>query len=111
MSVHRVEHVLGTTIIIDQVDSHDRSLVDEMVAWLHEVDEVFSPREEHSLISRIGRGEVAPTDTEVPHDVREVLQRCGELAETTDGAFDVWSQPPSSGQTSPKPAHSPPLCA
>jgi thiamine biosynthesis lipoprotein len=97
MSVHHVEHVMGTTISIDLVDSHDRSLIDEVVAWLHEVDDVFSPYKEHSLISRIGRGEVAPTDPEVPYDVREVLQRCGELAEATDGAFDVWSQPAPNG--------------
>ena len=56
-----------------------------------------SPHKEHSLISRIGRGEVAPTDPEVPYDVREIVQRCGELAEATDGALDVRSQPPPNG--------------
>ena len=40
MSLHHVEHVMGTTVSIDLVDSYDRSLIDEMVAWLHEVDEV-----------------------------------------------------------------------
>ena len=97
MSVHHVEHVMGTTVSIDLVDSHDRSLIDEIVAWLHEVDEVFSPYRPDSIISRIGRGEVAPTDAGVPHDVLEVLQRCGELAEATGGAFDVWSQPAPNG--------------
>ena len=88
---------MGTTVSIDIVDSHDRSLVDELVAWFHEVDEVFSPYKEASVISRIGRGELAPTDAEVGDDVREVLQRCGELAEDTDGLFDVWSLPSPNG--------------
>lgn len=97
MSVHHVEAVMGTSISIDIVDSQDRSLVDELVAWFHEVDEVFSPYKEHSPISRIGRGELAPTDAEVGPDIQEVLQRCGELNELTDGAFDVWSLPSPNG--------------
>jgi thiamine biosynthesis lipoprotein len=88
---------MGTTISIDIVDSHDRTIIDELVAWFHQVDEVFSPYKEHSPISRIGRGELAPTDPVVGDDVREVLQRCGELAEETDGVFDVWSLPSPNG--------------
>lgn len=97
MSLHHVEPVMGTTVSIDIIDSHDRSLVDELVAWFHDVDEVFSPYKEHSPISRLGRGEIAPTDAEVSTDVRDVLQRCGELAEETDGVFDVWSLPSPNG--------------
>jgi thiamine biosynthesis lipoprotein len=97
MSLHHVEEVMGTTVSIDIVDSHDRSLVDELVAWFHEVDDEFSPYKEQSPISRIGRGELAPTDAAVSDDVRAVLQRCGELAEETDGVFDVWSLPSPNG--------------
>ena len=88
---------MGTSISIDIVDSHDRSLIDELVAWFHEVDEVFSPYKETSVITRLGRGELAPTDADVSDDVREVLQRCGELSEATDGLFDVWSLPSPNG--------------
>ena len=88
---------MGTTISIDIVDSHDRSLIDELVAWFHEVDDVFSPYKEQSVITRMGRGEVAPTDDIVGNDVREVLQRCGELSEETEGVFDVWSLPSPNG--------------
>ena len=97
MSLHHVEAVMGTSISIDIVDSHDRSLTDELVAWFHDVDEVFSPYKECSVISRLGYGELAPTDAEVGDDVREVLQRCGELCEATDGLFDVWSLPSPNG--------------
>ena len=97
MSLHHVEAVMGTTVSIGIVDSHDRSLIDELVAWFHEVDDVFSPYKEQSTISRLGRGELAPTDVEVGDDVREVLQRCGELAEETNGVFDVWSLPSPNG--------------
>lgn len=88
---------MGTSISIDIVDSHDHSLIDELVAWFHEVDEVFSPYKDDSVISRLGRGELAPTDAQVSDDVREVLQRCGELSEATDGVFDVWSLPSPNG--------------
>ncbi len=88
---------MGTSISIDIVDSHDRSLVEELVAWFHEVDEVFSPYKDDSVISRLGRGDLAHTDVQVSDDVREVLQRCGELNEATDGVFDVWSLPSPNG--------------
>lgn len=88
---------MGTSISIDIVDSHDRSLIDDLVAWFHDVDEVFSPYKERSIISRLGYGELAPTDAEVSDDVRAVLQRCGELCEATDGRFDVWSLPSPNG--------------
>ena len=32
---------MGTSISIDIVDSHDRGLIDELVAWFHHVDTVF----------------------------------------------------------------------
>jgi thiamine biosynthesis lipoprotein len=88
---------MGTSISIDIVDSHDRSLIEELVAWFHEVDQVFSPYRDESVISRLGRGELAPTDAAVSNDVREVLQRCGELLEATNGLFDVWSLPSPNG--------------
>ena len=97
MSVHHVEQVMGTAISIDLVDCDDRSVIDELVAWFHEVDAVFSPYIGESTISRIGRGELAPIDPEVSDDVREVLQRCGELCADTDGVFDVWSMPSPNG--------------
>lgn len=97
MAVHHVEQVMGTAISIELVDCDDRAVVDELVAWFHEVDAVFSPYIADSTISRIGRSELAPTDSEVSDDVRAVLQRCGELCAETDGAFDVWSLPSPNG--------------
>lgn len=97
MSLHHVEAVMGTCISIDVVDSHDRSLIDELVAWFHQVDAEFSPFKEDSTVTRIGRGELAPTDDVVSDDMREVLQRCGELDAETGGVFDVWSLPSPNG--------------
>ncbi|HNJ96894.1 MAG TPA: FAD:protein FMN transferase [Ilumatobacteraceae bacterium] len=97
MSLHHVEAVMGTSISIDVVDSHDRSLIDELVAWFHQVDAEFSPFKEDSTVTRIGRGELAPTDEVVSDDMREVLQRCGELDAETGGVFDVWSLPSPNG--------------
>jgi len=97
MSLHHVEAVMGTSITIDVVDSHDRTLIDELVRWFHHVDAEFSPYKAESTITRIGTGAVAPTDADVSDDVREVLQRCGELNEESGGVFDVWSLPSPNG--------------
>ena len=97
MSLHHVEAVMGTEISIDVIDSHDRELIDELVRWFHHVDAEFSPYKDDSTITLIGRGELAPTDDDVSDDVREVLQRCGELNEESDGVFDVWSLPSPNG--------------
>lgn len=88
---------MGTTVSIDIVDSHDRSLLDELVAWFHHVDEVFSPYKEMSTISRIGRGEVGPDDPALTAEVIDVLERCESLVVETDGVFDVWSLPSPNG--------------
>jgi FAD:protein FMN transferase len=97
MALHHVEAVMGTSISIDIVDSHDRSLIDELVSWFHEVDEVFSPYKEQSTITRIGRGEVGPGDPCLTADVLEVLGRCEQLVVDTDGVFDVWNLPSPNG--------------
>ena len=64
MSLHHVEAVMGTSITIDVVDSHDRTLIDELVRWFHHVDAEFSPYKAESTITRIGTGAVAPTDAD-----------------------------------------------
>lgn len=101
MSLHHVEHVMGTTISIDVVDSHDRSLIDRLVQWFHHVDEVFSPYKETSAITRIGCGEVDPDDPTtadlLSDEVMEVLERCDELAADSRGVFDVWNVPSPNG--------------
>ncbi len=97
MALHHVEFVMGTTISIDIVDAHDRALVDELVAWFHQVDEVFSPYKESSTISCIGRGEIVDVDGALTDDVLEVLDRCETLLVETDGVFDVWNLPSPNG--------------
>jgi thiamine biosynthesis lipoprotein len=57
----------------------------EVVAWLHQVDEIFSTYREHSEISRIRRGDLA-IDGADPL-VREVLSWCDLLTTETDGYF------------------------
>jgi thiamine biosynthesis lipoprotein len=97
MALHHVESVMGTTVSIDVVDSSDRALVDRLVAWFHEVDGVFSPYKETSVITRIGRGEVGPDSPDLSADVLEVLHRCETLAVETGGVFDVWNLPSPNG--------------
>ena len=61
--------------------------VDEVFAWLREVDARFSPFRADSEVSRIDRGELAPRDAHA--DVRAVLARCERLRVATGGYFDA----------------------
>lgn len=58
-------------------------------AWaeLRHADELFSTYRPDSEISRLGRGEIALANCSP--EVDEVLARCAELSERTDGYFSV----------------------
>jgi FAD:protein FMN transferase len=86
--VQRVEHVMGMPVVVD-VRDHDAaaSVVDDLFAWLREVDARFSTYKDDSEVMRINRGELAIADAHP--DVREVLTRCEQLREETNGYFDA----------------------
>lgn len=88
----RVEPVMGTTVSIDLrgcTAQHARAATAAVVAWLHEVDAVFSTFRTRSAISRIARGET--TAARAGGHVPAVLQRCEELKQATGGWFDAWA--------------------
>ncbi|MFI9550528.1 FAD:protein FMN transferase [Nonomuraea endophytica] len=82
-----VEHVMGMPVSVDiRTPLPDRELVgllDDAFAWLRWVDETFSTYRPGSQISRLARGESLTPAA----DVDEVLARCAELREATDGYF------------------------
>ena len=90
---HRVEHVMGMPVGVDVRDADaDPGVLDELFAWLRFVDATFSTYRDDSEISRLNAGTLG---REAAHPlVREVLDRCAELREQTDGAFDAWSVTP-----------------
>jgi thiamine biosynthesis lipoprotein len=95
MTVH-VEHVMGMAVSIDVADP-PLGLLDEIVAWLHHVDRVFSPYLQDSVVTRLGRGEVDPVT--VTDEVLDVLLRCDDLRTETGGVFDPWKVPTVNGTT------------
>jgi thiamine biosynthesis lipoprotein len=86
-----VEHVMGTVISFDLRFADEaqqpqlRAAVDDAVAWLHRVDEVFSTYRDDSQVSRLGRGEVRLADCD--GDVAEVLELCAQVGRESDGYF------------------------
>lgn len=75
-------------IVVDvRDDDVDEAELDHVFAWFRWVDATFSTYKEDSEISRLARGELAPTDA-IP-EVRWVLNRCEELREETRGYFDA----------------------
>ncbi len=86
--VRHVEHCMGTVFTIDvRSPGVPHRAVEEVVAWLHHVDAVFSTYRADSEVSRLGRGELALDSCS--SDVRTVLARCAELAAETGGYFSA----------------------
>ncbi|MEU0218326.1 FAD:protein FMN transferase [Streptomyces sp. NPDC006265] len=84
--MRRVEHVMGFPVSV-RIDDEDfpGAPVDDLFAWLREVDARFSPFRPDSEVSRLDRGEVR----EPGPALREVLDLCEEYRIATGGAFDV----------------------
>ncbi|MFF3908787.1 FAD:protein FMN transferase [Streptomyces sp. NPDC001848] len=64
-----------------------RAALEEAIAQLHRVDEVFSPYRENSQISRLARGEVGVADCDP--EVAEVLALGAEAEQVSDGWFST----------------------
>ncbi|MFD5115022.1 FAD:protein FMN transferase [Streptomyces sp. NPDC058391] len=88
--LRHVEHVMGTVFSFDirgAVTRDIRRALAEAVAWLHEMDAVFSTYRADSAISRLSRGE--STVDRCPEVVAEVLELCAEATRVTGGFFTV----------------------
>jgi thiamine biosynthesis lipoprotein len=83
----RVEQIMGLPIVVDVRDDVDDETVERVFDWFRWVDSTFSTYKDTSEISRLDRGELALPDAH--HLVREVLDRCDELRNETDGYFDT----------------------
>jgi thiamine biosynthesis lipoprotein len=79
---------MGTVVSVDVRGpaSSAAEAVDDVLAWLHDVDARFSTYREGNEISRLDRGELALADA--TGDVRWVLDRCAALRHQTGGFFD-----------------------
>ena len=92
---HHVEHVMGMAISIDVRDAVTADAIDEVVAWFHHVNDTFSTHRVDTPVSRLGLGELTLDD--MPDEVLDVLCRCEELHDDTEGWFDVLSVPAPTG--------------
>jgi thiamine biosynthesis lipoprotein len=87
LGVRRVEHIMGLPIVVDIRDDCTGAVLDELFDWLRWVDATFSTYKDDSEISRINRGELRREDAHL--HVRQVLERCEQLRDETDGYFDM----------------------
>jgi thiamine biosynthesis lipoprotein len=78
---------MGTTFSFDIRDPESLApgALDDVIAWLHWVDDVFSTYQPGSYIRRLGRGEIRIE--QCPAEVGGVLDACALLAKDTDGYF------------------------
>jgi thiamine biosynthesis lipoprotein len=94
--MHHVEHVMGTVVSIDVADDLPdltlHRMVEDVCAWLHEVDARFSTYRDDSEVSRFRRKEIPLA--ECSPDMRTVLDACATLWRETDGYFDAYAGGP-----------------
>ncbi|MCU1458538.1 MAG: thiamine biosynthesis lipoprotein precursor [Actinomycetia bacterium] len=83
----RVEHIWGTAISLDLRGSAGSDAADDVFAWFHRVDDLFSTWRPDSEISRLGRGITGLGD--VSTEVRTVLDLCDRVKQESGGAFDA----------------------
>lgn len=91
------ETVMGTVVCFD-ISIDERLAQDQPYvhlararALLHRMDAIFSLWKPNSPMSRLRRGEVELA--EVPREIGEVLQRCAQAHQLSDGWFDAESMP------------------
>jgi FAD:protein FMN transferase len=92
---HHVEQVMGMAVSIDVRDDVAPAAVEDVVGWLHHVDDTFSTYRIDSPISRFGLGELALDDLD--DEVVGILVLCEELHADTGGAFDAHAVPAPNG--------------
>lgn len=92
-SLVHVEHVWDTVISMHLYGTDLIRLEqtrDDVVSWVHHVDDVFSAYRSDSVLMQWQRGDVGMTD-----ELREVLNLADEVEALTDGYFDVrWNGSP-----------------
>ena len=94
--IHHVEHVMGMAISVDiRPPLPAAGALEDVIGWLHHVDDTFSTYKHDSEISRFGRGEFSITDLST--ETEDVLLRCLELTEITNGTFDAFAVPAPNG--------------
>jgi len=86
-TVH-VEHCMGTVFTLDVRDPGDwNHAIAEAVAWLYQVDAVFSTYRPDSDLNRLGRRELRLADAHP--DLALVLDLCAQVQAETGGAFSA----------------------
>ena len=84
----RVERAMGTMISLYLPEGGaDRAAADATFAWLHEVDERFSPFKPESEVSRLIAGEIPFAQASA--DLAEVLAIAEAVEALSGGAFDI----------------------
>ncbi|MEV7362482.1 FAD:protein FMN transferase [Streptomyces sp. NPDC091299] len=89
-ALRHAEEVMGTVVSFDVRGGEPgavRTALEEAIAGLHRVDEVFSTYRADSQVSRLGRGEV--TLEQCDPEVAEVLASGAEAERLSDGWFST----------------------
>jgi len=87
------EEVWGTVVVLEvrdeTIEGDIQSAFESVVQFLHQVDDWFSTYRIETPISalRMGFADVS----QMPQVIQDVLDRCAEVKELTQGAFDPWA--------------------
>jgi thiamine biosynthesis lipoprotein len=86
-----VEHCMGTVFSLDlRAPGAAEDTLTRLIAWLHDMDAMFSTYRASSWINRLDRGDVRLADC--PDVVVEVIDACKALRTDTEGWFDHYAR-------------------
>lgn len=86
--LRHVEQCMGTVFSFHLAGPHpSRGVLIPVLAWLHDMDALFSTYRGDSQVSRINTGALRATRAD--DEVRRVLTECDRYRELTDGYFDA----------------------
>ena len=87
--LRRVEQIMGTAIGFDVRDPDiPEEALERAFEYLRQVDLRFSTYKPESEVSRLNRGEIVSEDEYSP-ELRQVLELCEEVRQTSEGYFDI----------------------
>ena len=94
MRIFREIEVWGTVLIVDiasptLTQTELENGINEVTAFVHRVDRLFSTYKEGSQVSKLRRNELTIEDAD--SEVIEVWKLCEQMKSLTSGAFDPWS--------------------
>jgi thiamine biosynthesis lipoprotein len=87
--MRQVQQIMGMPISIDIPNCEDKTIFNEALERLRQIDKRFSPYKPDSEVSKYKNGELK--EEELSKELKSVIKACREAERWTDGYFSAWA--------------------